>query len=255
MRRALLLLACLIAAHQARAEPVTLKLVAPPAVHHPPGRALDVAGIVPGMSPDEVRAVLAKTYGDVQAIQENVGFQDQGVDVASQNFVTRMAARRDNDEVTVWFGTPTTGNAVVEVTRQTNYGNAADAPELTAVRAQLVAKYGPPALDAPAVGTGELKILAWSYQGDKPVACPAMACRTDLTDGLNLADLTNYRRVVKRGFDLTVTGMMLAGIGDSSRAASVIVTVSDTATKLKTAESAMAQMRAAAHPAPAKPRR
>ncbi len=231
----------------ARAATATLTQASPPAVYHP-AHAIDVAGISPGMTPAAVSAILGNSFGPVQVIQENMGLQDQGIDVATQTYTTRITVTKGVDDVSVWFGTPTTGNAVVEVTHQTIYGNAADAPTIDAARAALTTKYGPAAFDGPAMGTGEVRLLAWSYKGDKPAPCTASACRANLADGLSVADMQSYRQAVKQGRELTIIGMLLAGINDPSRVASVVVTFSDTATKLRTLEEALAQMKAAARP-------
>lgn len=252
------LLAASAVAAPALAERVMLKQVADPAVYHPAGRAIDVLGITPGMSPDAVRAILEKQYGAVKTVQENLGLEFRGVTVSTQNYITRMTARKGGDDVVVWFATPTTGNAVVEVTRQTTYGNAADAPFLTQARKDFSDRYGAPAFAGPAVGTGEIQLMAWSYKGDQPVSCQASSCRADLNDGLTVADLQSYQRAVRRGHELTIIGVLLASIRDPTRASSVVTTVSDAATKLRTLDAAIKQMQEAATtkpPAESKPRR
>lgn len=237
---------------------ITLKQVAPPAVYKPAGRAVDVLGIAPGMSPDAVRAILTKEYGAVQATQNNLGLENQGIAVATEAFVTQMTARKGADDITVWFATPTTGNGVVEISRQTNHFNPATAPELAQVRAELLAKYGPPAFDGPAVGTGEVTLLAWSYGDDKPVPCPRSACRADVSDGPEVGDMAAYQRAVRAGRQLTIIATLLASTGSANHASSVVVSVSDVATKLRTLEAAIDQMKSAAsadRPAKAAPRR
>ena len=176
MRRTLFLAALLPglwSAASAYGAAMALKQVAPPAVYKPAGRAVDVLGIAPGMSPEFVRAILTKEDGAVQVTQDNLGLDNQGVAVATQNFITRMSARKEADEITVWFATPTTGNGVVEISRQTNHFNPATAPELAQVRAGLIGKYGPPAFDGPAVGTGEVTVLAWPFGATSCSPAPA----------------------------------------------------------------------------------
>lgn len=256
------LLASSLLASAARADQVILKPVGPPATYHPAGRAIDVLGITPGMTPDAVRAILEKQYGAVDTIQENLGLEYRGVGVATQNYITRMTARKGGDDVTVWFATPTTGNAVVEVTRQMTYTAPADAPLLTQVRKDLTDHYGEPGFAGPAVGTGEIQLMAWSYKGDQPASCKASSCRADFNDGLSVADMESYQRAVRRGNDLVIVGMLLASISDSTRVSSVVVTVSDSATKLRTLDAALKQMQEGATEKPkpeakpaAKPRR
>lgn len=248
MRRILILAALLPglwSAAAAQGAAMALKQAAPPAVYKPAGRAVDVLGIAPGMSPDAVRAILTKEYGAVQATQDKLGLDNEGVTVATQSFITRMSARKDADEITVWFANPTTGNGVVEISRQTNHFNPATAPELAKVQAELIAKYGSPAFAGPAVGTGEVTVLAWSYGGDKLLPCPRAACRADVSDGPEVGSMAAYQRALRAGRQLTIIATLLASTGDANRASSVVVTVSDVATKLRTLEAAIDQMKAA----------
>jgi hypothetical protein len=244
MRRTLIAAALIagLAASPARAEQVMLKQVSQPAAYHPAGHNIDVLGITPGMSPDAVHAILEKQYGAVNTIQENMGLEYRGVAVSTQNYITRMTAQKGSDDIVVWFATPTTGNGVVEVTRQTTYLTTAASPLLSQVRKDLSDQYGAPAFSGPAVGTGEIELMAWSYKGDQPGTCEASSCRADFNDGLTVADMSNYQRAVRRGHDLTIIGMLLAGIDDPNRASSVVTTVSDAATKLHTLDAAIKQM-------------
>ena len=45
-----------------------------------------------------------------------LGLEFRGVDVATQNYITRMTARKDGDDIVVWFATPTTGNDLNVIT-------------------------------------------------------------------------------------------------------------------------------------------
>ena len=238
------LLCAALLAQAARAAEVTLTQTASPTVYHPAGRAIDVLGIAPGMAPNPVRDILAKQFGDVQTIKENLGLEDHGDVVATQPFVTKMLARKESDEIAVWFATPTTGNGVVEVSRQTTYFDAETAPAMAQTRADLIAKYGPPAFDGTVLRAGELRLLAWSYQGDKPTPCPQSSCRAYLSDGLDVGDMATYKRAVGAGHELTIVATLLASLADPNKALSVMVAASDAATKLHTLEAAVSQMRA-----------
>lgn len=238
------LLCAALLAQTARAGEVTLTQSAEPSVYHPAGRAIDVLGIVPGMAPSSVHAILAKQFGDVQTVKENLGLEDHGDVVATQPFITKMLARKDSDEITVWFATPTTGASVVEVSRQTTYFDAAAAPAMAQARAELIAKYGPPAFDGPVLRTGEMRLLAWSYQGDKPTPCPQSSCRAYLSDGLEVGDMATYKRAVGAGHELTIVATLLSSVADPAKALSVMVAANDAATKLHTLEAAVSQMRA-----------
>ncbi|MGI4810353.1 MAG: hypothetical protein ACRYF2_19855 [Janthinobacterium lividum] len=229
----------------AAAAPVTLTQVGQPATYKPGGRTVDVLGITPGMQPNEVRDILAKSYGNVVVTQDDLGLENRGVVVQTQNFVTRMTAQRDTDEVVVWFATPTTGNGVVEVTRQLSYRDETAAPPMQQAQAELIARYGPPGFNGPAVGTGEVRLLAWSFHGNTPTPCPRSSCRNALSEGLDVRNLAAYGRSIKTGNELTVVVTLLSGIADSSRASGMVITMSDAATKFRTLDAAVSQMKAA----------
>ncbi len=221
---------------------------AEPSLYRPKAHPVDILGITPGMPPDAVRAILGKQFGDAQPVLESMGLEYRGVMVSTQPFVTRMTARRENDEIGVWFATPTTGNGVVQVTRQSSYFDAATAPTLAQARTELIEKYGPPGFDGPAVGNGEVRLLAWSYKGDTPAACPRSSCREDLSDGVSVGDLARYQRAIRTGHELTIVATLLSSTADAAKAVSVIVVVSDAATKLRTLDAAEVQMKAPARP-------
>lgn len=236
---------CLFAPLAAAAAPVTLTQVSPPATYTPEGHSVDVLGITPGMSPTAVRDLLSKQYGNVVVTQDDLGLENDGAVVQTQNFVTRMSAIKDMDQVTVWFATPTTGNGVVEVSRQLSYRDESAAPPMQTVRAELIEKYGKPGFDGPAVGTGEVQLLAWSYKGNTASPCPRSSCRVGLSEGLDIRSLPSYERAIKTGHELTLVATLLSGIADPTRAAGMVVTMSDAATKFRTITAAVSQMRAA----------
>ncbi len=242
-RRALSLAAMLLWATAAHAA-IALRQVSPPATYNLPGRAVDVLGIVPGMSPTAVRDILSKRYGDVQTFQDNLGLEERGAAVSTAPFLTRMTAGTRSDQVTVWFATPTTGNGVVEVSRQLIYADPAKAPELRQVQAELVAKYGPPA-DAPSSPNAEVAVFTWAYGNGKPAPCPQGSCRAEVSEGLNMANIAVYERAARNGHPLLIVASLLSAIDRPERASSVSLTVSDAATKARTLDAAVAQMREA----------
>ena len=240
-----LLTLCLVApAFASAATPVTLTEIGKPATYKPGGRTMDVLGITPGMAPDAVRDILTKHYGNAIVTQEDLGIENRGVIVASQSYITRITAQKDTDETTVWFATPTTGNGVVEVTRQLSYRDETAAPPMQQVRAELIEHYGKPGFDGPAFGTGEVLLMAWSFRGDTPTPCPRSACRAQLSEGLDVRNLPAYRRSVKAGNDLTVVATLLSGIADPSRASGIVIVISDAATKFRTLDTAVSQLKA-----------
>ena len=245
MRRITLLVAIIIlAASAARAEPVTLTQVGQPAQYRIGGRSPDILGIEPGMSPDTVRDILTRIYGNATVTQDDISLDNRGAIAESQNFTTRIAALKDGDQITVWFATPTTGNGVVEVSRELSFRDETAAPTMKQERAELVDKFGKPGFDGAAVGTGEVQLMAWAFHGDKAVPCPRSSCRGQLSEGLDPRNLPIYARAVKAGNDLTIIATLLSGIADPSRATGIVVVLSDAATKARTVGAALSQLRA-----------
>ena len=250
MRCAVLLLALALlppapGVARAAATPIALTPVAKPAIYKPAGRPLELLGIAPGMTPDAVRDILTKAYGNAVVTQDDIGLDNRGVTAHSQPFISKIAAQRENDEIVVWFGTPTTGNGVVEVSRQLSFRDETAAPPMQQVRADLLERYGKPGFDGPAVGTGEVLLMAWSFNGDKPNPCPRSSCRAQLSEGLDVRNLPAYARSTKAGNDLTIVATLLSGISDPSKASGIVVVLSDAATKFRTLDAAIAQLRTA----------
>ena len=229
----------------ALAAELELKQVASPATYTPLGRPVDVLGIAPGMPPAAVNAILVERYGKVETYQEKLGLEYRGTAVFAQLYTTKITAEKNGDRVAVLFGTPTTGNGVVEVSRQTDYFDAKQAPERAQVLGELTTKYGPPA-EQPTSPTPQLTIVVWSYSMKGPALCPRSSCRADVGEGLDINNLQAYQRAARSGHPLAIVASVLSSTADPGRAASVVVRVSDAATKAQTLETAIAQMRGAA---------
>ena len=71
------------------------------------------------------------------------------------------------------------------------------------------------------------------------------SCRAGLSEGLDIRNLPAYARSIKTGNELTVVVTLLSGIADPSRASGMVVTMSDAATKFRTLNAAISQMKAA----------
>jgi len=229
----------------ALAAGLALREITSPATYAPPGRAIDILGITPGMPPPAVSAILAKRYGEVRTYQDRLGLNYRGITVFTEPYTTRITAEQGGERVTVLFGTPTTRNGVVEVSIQTDYFGAANAPELGQLLAEFMGKYGPPA-DQPASPTPNTTTILWSYSGNKPTQCPRSSCGADFSEGLDASNLGAYQRAAQAGHGLIIVASLLSSTRNPDRAGSVVVRVSDTATKAGTLEAAIAQMKEAA---------
>ena len=245
MRLVALLALAVLVPDLATAATMTLTQVGQPAQYKIAGRSLDVLGIAPGMSPLAVRDILTRIYGNATVTQDDIGLDNNGVTAQSQSYTTRISALRDGDQITVWFATPTTGNGVVEVSRQLSFRDETAAPTMQQERAELTDKFGKAGFDGPAVGTGEVQLMAWAFHGNAAAPCPKSSCRAQLSEGLDARNLPAYARSVKAGNDLTIVATLLSGIADPTRATGIVVVLSDAATKFRTIEAAVSQLKAA----------
>lgn len=245
-RLATVLMSLGLLASPAGAATFLLREVSKPAIPKLPGRVFDVLGIAPGMDQETVRQILKKEYGEFREQRDTMGIGMRGVAVESQPFVTTMSAQKGGDQITVWFGNPTTGGGVVEVSRQTNYFDPAKAPDINQLRAEFAQRFGPPADERAATSSGELVIQDWAFEGTKVVGCKTFPCASKDLEGLDIKQMEAYQRAVRTGHHLVITTAMLATTTDPRRASTVWVTINDLATKVRTLESAMSQMKSAA---------
>ncbi|HYZ61773.1 MAG TPA: hypothetical protein VE650_04910 [Acetobacteraceae bacterium] len=244
--RPIVILAVLLLAAPAGAAEMKITQAAPPAVYKVEGRAIDVLGITPGMTAEQVRPILEKQYGAVQEQTDALGLNYRGTAVESQKYLVTLRARKDDDQIVVRFGTPATGNAVVEVSRQLAYPNGPAAPAVDAVRESLVKQYGPPSAQSSPVTSGALTLQDWAYKDNKPVRCANASCRISGSEGMGPQDLESFRRAVASGRQLLITATILSSTSDPKRAATTWIVVSDMQTKARTLEEGLKQLQAAA---------
>ena len=110
-----------------------------------PGAKLDIYDIQPGMTVSDVTQILTKIFNSPpQVNQTNLGLQYKGLSVSTQNFTASLYSKNDDPykTVTVGFGTPATGDAVVDVSAYFSYSDPLSAPTLESVLAELKSKYG-----------------------------------------------------------------------------------------------------------------
>jgi hypothetical protein len=94
----------------AGAEEMTLRKSADPVVHQYPGHALDVLGVVPGMSAYEARKRIAAEYDtDPSETETALTLRYRSVSMSTQSYVSELRAGKDDDRIIVYLGTPATG--------------------------------------------------------------------------------------------------------------------------------------------------
>lgn len=224
----------------AAADDVTIVQSADPVVHSYPGRAIDVLGIRPGMTAEQVKGILSKEYGgETTEEQTSIVSQHNGIEVRSRPYLSGLTAAKGEDRIKVVFGTPGTGSTAVAVTRTLTFSEPRNAPRLDAIQAQLEAKYGPQSQ----AGGGARS--AWVYDASAQVRCAYNACPFAF-GSFSPSDARPYQQSVARGQHLIIQADLYAHRGDPGRARMLKVTVDDRAGKARTLGEALKQVRAAA---------
>lgn len=160
----------------------TLIKTANPVIPSYPGLSVDILGIKPGMSVKAVEAALRAAYPKLNpqgqpnpSIDWATTSVPSGgpVPLQSQRYVGDMSASKPNDHIQIYFGTPTTGNTVVSVTRQIQFPTKRSEPTLKQILSALDKKYGRetvPSRDRSSEG----ELVNWDYgKAGHLKRCPA----------------------------------------------------------------------------------
>lgn len=149
--------------------------------------AIDVMGIVPGMTPEQVEPLVRKAFGDMWFVKLKNAFNAsrQSVWVRSTDYVYRVSGTKYGqgsefqDHIDVNMSGVAGGNQSIGLSRSTCYGDGIERPFLVDVIKSLTDKYGAPSLAA--VGR-----MDWAYRDGVRVDIPA---GTRLLSGFNQYDV------------------------------------------------------------------
>lgn len=242
----------------ARAEDLVLAPVAEPVPYVLKDVEPDVRGIAPGMGEDAVRAELAKLYpgGRPEATKASVTYVNEGRMFRSKALLAQIAVRQAGaavqDEMTVYFGLPTSQAPVLGIARRMEFTNGPAAPPVAQLVAQVTEKYGPPAVRRPGTGPGAVTLIwlfgdgkARACGGKKPV-CPFVSA------AVSIGRLDAYRAAVADGFELMIQVDLNTQVQDPARVKSFRTTLVDNRGAVLSYEAAQIQIIAAveARPAP-----
>lgn len=127
------------------ASNVTVEQTAKPFEYAYPGVSLDIRGLKLGMSVQQVEKTIAGYSKNKPAIYTtNMWMQYKTVTVTSQNFLWKLVVQKDGwNSITVYFGSPATGNEVVHIDRVMYFPDPKTAPTIEMLNAALDKKYGP----------------------------------------------------------------------------------------------------------------
>lgn len=141
-----------------------------------PGVSLEINGIMLGMSQKPVMDVLAaKKYKQYTRRNTVASYTYKDVSAQSQSFLYELDANGTIDSVTVYFGTPATGQTVIGISRAIQFfDNSNTEPTIKQVIAALDQKYGPVHVHSPTYDPS----MYWLYGKNglqkkcKTVGCP-----------------------------------------------------------------------------------
>jgi len=226
------------------ADDTTLTETAKPAIRTYAGHAVDVIGISPGMTVAAVTALIQKKDNFAPAATTgNIGLTYKSISMGSQSYTTELEASAPNDDLHVFFGTPSTGNTVVGIDRTITFPDAETAPVLTELEQQVENKYGLQSSSKRNEGYPSLQenwvFNSQSLQGCQNSFCPAATAQFDPSQMQSYADSTQI------GIVLNIEAKFYVSSSDPSRAASLEITIDDEGNKFLTANEAVKQLTAA----------
>ena len=246
---------------------MTIKQTAKPFVYQYPGVSLDIVGLKLGMSVQQAEKVLAAYSKNKPGIsKKSLSMSYRTAKVSSQYFIWRIAV--DNGQgggITLFFGSPATGNKLLHIDRKMVFPEATKAPTLKATDAALYKKYGP-ATKTPASPTATY--IQWVFgQHNLKKSCPkADDSNCEAVNFFNdpgqfaffgyandpTADPTLYRKSYAFGNYVDVEAQIHSAGADASRVGSIYLSLNDQAEAAITTDLTLKQLQTAARAAYAK---
>ena len=188
-------------AHAADVPRFEPKVIVAPQIFTVPARSIDILGISPGMTVDEVKALLSKALpgGSFSEPSASIQINFRGANIRTTDFTNYLTDTRadngtGNDEtVFASFSGPASGNQNIGLRRQINYREVLRAPSVADVRQSLLAKYGQPSQLSSVNGS---YYYLWSYSKGSFVTCTPMMimteCRQNESQNYDIPQLSRY---------------------------------------------------------------
>lgn len=231
---------------------VTLTQTAEPVRYSFADRALDVLGIRPGDSIEQVRQVLERDF-DVSTLEERktaVSYTYKSVAVRSQEFTESVHAEKHgestHDRISVTFGTPSTNNSVIGVWRKIEFKNPLKAPLLEDVVKSMRQKHGQASGErGSSIGTS-----VWIFNDNGITVCRQYGCFDGDGFGGSFASwaetspmrMQDYREKSNSGIDLVLHAQVIPSRSDPSRVWIVEIVLVDYKNRALTYEQAVDQL-------------
>lgn len=241
----------LLASTAANADEMTLVKSADPTMHQYAGHQIDVLGIAPGMSQDNVRKLIEANYGTTPSEKPSgLVMQYRSVSMKTQEYVSRFSAKKERDSIEVYFATPSTGGGVVGIHRTVSYPDATTAPSVDAVFDQLDKKYGvesvPNHWGVPGLVNG-----TWMFNANAQIQCDGFGCGRPFAP-LEPSSLQSNMDSMSQGQHLLINASVSSARTDPTRVSELEIVIEDKTNKVKTLSEAFKQIQTAAQDAYAK---
>lgn len=136
---------CTAGAANAAAVTCTLVQTAQPITRTYPGVDASILGIRTGMTVSQVEAIAAQRgLGKPQETKTSLSVNYQGNTAQSQIFISKVAYQNaTSGDLTIYFGSPTTGNTVYKIDQSLGFPDISSAPFMDVAASALIKKYGP----------------------------------------------------------------------------------------------------------------
>lgn len=228
-----------LAVTSAQAEDIVPEVVVQPVVSSVPGRAIDIRGLLPGMTTSEARAVLTDILGAEpgESIERTVLYES-GIMIKSAPFTKWLSGQAGSEKVSVMFSGISSGNQVTLITREAEYGRDDEAPFFEDFVASLIEKHGEPTYRKDGIGGAA---LIWTYKDGQPAAC----FPNDTPQCLEPSSAFSNLRETPKYFDVIVYAAIATGRRDETRVGQFLISSTDLSTKVAADEADEAGLRPA----------
>lgn len=135
-----------------------------------PGRIIDIRGLVPGMTPAEVRPILADILGaPPHESMEKTVLSGAGTMVTGTPYTRSMSSHIDDEKIEAFFSGVSSGNQLYLVHREVDFRRSrSDAPLFDDFVAALVAKHGTPSFRKDGASVTH---IMWTYKDGQVAPC------------------------------------------------------------------------------------
>lgn len=214
-----------------------------------PGRDIDIVGLSRGMTPQQVTAKLKADMPDAEIRSDmlTVGLNYKGATVKFQSYTGAITANGGdaNGLISLYFGSPASGNQLIGLQRNVDYRDPFKAPTREDMVAALTAKYGKPSGQSQ---SEKLTTLTWLVKDAGDFACPVdpgrkvPMCPVSVVSHRDNPDTAE--KAMKAGFKVGISATLYTK-ADSNKLSSLVVTIEDYENVVLATNAADAQLKEA----------